>query len=181
MGTSTGGATSAPSANDICATSAPSTDNIHLSISFCLRRLISGITSHVTWSKWLLFTLYGKCDNNRESRGLVTMKWCFSSLKMLSCSRKLRYQWRNSMKFTSYIQMIQGTAISSSCDSKKSYLKNFILPVKQPVSRRCDCQWFHWITGTPSARHTQETHPVRTGIDQRCKQTKNEDTKPGGV
>ena len=32
------------------ATSAPSTDDIHLKISFCLRRSVSGITSHVTRS-----------------------------------------------------------------------------------------------------------------------------------
>ena len=74
--------------------------------------------------------------------------------------------------------MIQGTAISLSWSLKKISLKNFALPAKQPVSRRCDCQWFHWITDTSSARQTQETHPVRTAIDE---QTTNKDAKPSGM
>ena len=59
MGTSRGGAasarstddiraTSAPSTDDIRATSAPCTNDIHLSIPYCLKRLISGITSYVS-------------------------------------------------------------------------------------------------------------------------------------
>ena len=94
-----------------------------------------------------------KFNNNRNSKNLVTMKLCFNTLKMLSYNRKLSYRLRNSKKFVSYIQMIQGTAISLSCDLKKSSVKNVLLPAKQPVSRRYDCQWLHWILDTPSARH----------------------------
>ena len=123
-----------------------------------------------------------KSNSNRESRNLVTMKRYFNLLKMFSCNiAKLRYRWRNSMKFTSYIHMMQGTVISLSCNLKNISLKNFVLPAEQPVFRRCDCQWFHWITDTSSARHTQETHPVRTAIEQRGEQTINKDAKPSGV
>ena len=47
-----GGASIAPSykCNAICASSAPSTDYIHLSNLFCTRHSVSGITSHVTQS-----------------------------------------------------------------------------------------------------------------------------------
>ena len=122
-----------------------------------------------------------KSNSNRESRNLVTLKWYFNLLKMFSCNiAKLRYRWRNSMKFTSYIQMIQVTVISLSCNLK-NILKNFVLPAEQPVSRRCDRQWFHWRTDTSSARHTQETHPVRTAIEQRGEQTINKDAKTSGV
>ena len=164
MGTSKGGATSAPSTNDIRATSAPSTDDIHLSISFCLKRSIRGITSYVTWSK-LLFSLFRvKSNNKRERRNW----WLWNGVLIL---------WRGylatencdideeTMKFTSFIQMIQGAAISLSCDLKKSSLKNFVLPAKQPLTRRCDCQWFHWKAETHSARHTQKIHPLQTAID----------------
>ena len=157
MGTSTGGAASAPSTDDIsaiCATSAPSADDIYLSISYCLRRLISGIMSHVKWSKWLsLFR--EKSNKNRESRNLVIMTRCSNTL--LSCNRKLQYWWRSSMKFTCYIQMIQGTT----------------------VGLRCNSQW--WIIDTSSARHTQETHPVRIAINQRGEQTLNKDAKTSDV
>ena len=123
-----------------------------------------------------------KSNSNRESRNLVTMKRYFNLLKMFSCNiAKLRYRWRNSMKFTSYIHMMQGTVISLSCNLKNISLKNFVLPAEQPVSRRCDCQWFHWITDTSSARHTQETHPVWIAIEQRGEQTINKDAKPSGV
>ena len=103
MGTSRGGTTSAPS-----------TVNIHLSISFCLRISISGIMQHVKWSRALTqndFYLHLRVEfnNNRQNINLVTMKQCFNTLKMLSCSRKLQYWWTNSVKFTSYIQMLQGT------------------------------------------------------------------------
>ena len=57
--------------------------------------------------------------------------------------------------------------------------QNFVLLAKQQVSTRFDCQWFHWITS--SAIHTQETHPVRTAIDQRGEQTLNKDAKPSGI
>ena len=157
MGTSTGGAASAPSTDDIsaiCATSAPSADDIYLSISYCLRRLISGIMSHVKWSNWLsLFR--EKSNKNRESRNLVIMTRCSNTL--LSCNRKLQYWWRNSMKSTCYIQMIQGTT----------------------VGLRCNSQW--WIIDTSSARHTQETHPVRIAINQRGEQTLNKDAKTSDV
>ena len=117
-----------------------------------------------------------KSNSNRESRNLVTLKWYFNLLKMFSCNiAKLRYRWRNSMKFTSYIQMIQGTVISLSCNLK-NILKNFVLPAEQPVSRRCDRQWFHWRTDTSSARHTQETPSANCNwttwwadCKQRCK------------
>ena len=118
-----------------------------------------------------------KFNNNRKNGNLVTMKRCFNTLKMFSYNRKLPYRLRNSMKFTSYIQMVQGTAISLSCDLKKSSLKNVLLPAKQPVSRRYDCQWFHWILDTPSTRHTQETNPVWIVIDPRDEQTINKDAK----
>ena len=118
-----------------------------------------------------------KFNNNRDSRNLVTTKRYIISLKMLSCNRKLRYRRRNSMEFTNYIQMIQGTTKSLSCGLKKISLKYFVLSAKQPVSRGCDCQWFHWITDTPIARHTQETYPVPTAIDQWGEQTINKDVK----
>ena len=113
-----------------------------------------------------------KINNIRENRELGNMKRCFSTFKMLSYNRKLRYWWRNFMKFTYCIQMIQGNAISLCCDLKEKLSeKNFILPARQPVSTRFDCQWFHWIRDAPSVRHTQETHAVRTAIDQRGEQT----------
>ena len=85
------------------ATSAPSTDDIHLSVSFCLRRSISGIASHFMESRALIqndsYSLFRlKHNNNRENRNLVTMKRFFNALKTLSCNRKLRYRWINSMK-----------------------------------------------------------------------------------
>ena len=111
------------------ATSALSTDDIHL-IRFCLRPSISGITPHVTRSEALtqndLFSLFMvKTNSNRENKNLVTMKRCFIKLKMLSCNKKIRYRWRNYMKFTSCIKMIQGTAISLRWDLKKHFLKKF--------------------------------------------------------
>ena len=137
------------------------------------------VTCHVIKMTYSLFRV--KSNSNRESRNLVTLKWYFNLLKMFSCNiAKLRYRWRNSMKFTSYIQMIQGTVISLSCNLK-NILKNFVLPAEQPVSRRCDRQWFHWRTDTSSARHTQETHPVRTAIEQHGEQTINKDAKTSGV
>ena len=163
------------------ATSAPSTNDIHLRISFCLRRLINRITSHVTWSRILtqndFYSLFrAKINNIRENRELGNMKCCFNTFKMLSYYRKLRYRWRNFMKFTYCIQMIQGNAISLCCDLKEKLSeKNFILPARQPVSTRFDCQWFHWIRDAPSVRHTQETHAVRTAIDQRGEQTIKKD------
>ena len=131
------------------ATSAPSMDDIHLSISFCLKRSMSGIASLVTRSGALIqndsYSLFRvKTNNNRENRNLVTMKQYFISLKMLYCNKKLRYQWRNSMKFTSCIQMIQGTAISLNCDLKKHFLKKLCSSSQTTGVPTCDCQWFHW-------------------------------------
>ena len=84
-------------------------------------------------------------------------------------------------KFISYIQMIQGTAVSLSCDLKKITWKNFVLSAKQPVSRRFDCQLLHWIRDTPSARHTQQAQPVRNAIDQTGEKTINKDSKTSGM
>ena len=84
MGTLKGGTTSAPSTNDIRATSAPSTDYIYLSISFCMRHSIMLCDQNDFHS---LFRV--KSNNNRDRRNLVTMKQYFNLLKMLSCNRKL--------------------------------------------------------------------------------------------
>ena len=177
------------------ATSAPSAVYIYLSISFCTRRSISGITSHVTWSKWLLFTLYGEIQQQQgeqefgdyeailqfaEDVFLQHRKTAISMKKLYEIYKWYNDDTRYRHKLPSF-QKIQGTVISLSCNLKKISFKNFVLPAEQPVSRRCHCQWFHWITDTSSARHTQETHPVRTAIDQRGEQTINKDAKPSGV
>ena len=84
------------------ATSALSTDDIHLSVLFCLRRSISGIASHFMESRALIqndsYSLFRLKHNNRENRNLVTTKRFFNTLKTLFCNRKPRYRWINSMK-----------------------------------------------------------------------------------
>ena len=110
-------------------------------------------------------------EKNRKNRNLVTMKRCFNTLKMLSYKRKLWYRLRNSMKFRDHIKMIQGTAISLSCDLKKNPLKKCYSSSQITEARSYDCQWLPWILDTPSARHTQETNSVRTVIDQQGEQT----------
>ena len=182
------------------ATSAPSTNDIHLRISFCLRRLINGITSHVTWSRILtqndFYSLFrAKINNIRENRELGNMKCCFNTFKMLSYYRKLRYRWRNFMKFTYCIQMIQGNAISLCCDLKEKLsekkfhsssqttgIHTLWLPVISLNKRRTQCKTHSRDTPsvrhtqeTRSARHTQETHTVQTAIDQRGEQTIKKD------
>ena len=118
-----------------------------------------------------------KFNNNMKNRNLETKKRCFNTLKMLSYNRKLWYRLRNSMKFTTHIQMIQGTAISLSCDLKKNPLKKCYSSSLITEARRYDCQWFPCILDTPSARHTQETNSVGTVMDQQGEQTKNKDAK----
>ena len=118
-----------------------------------------------------------KFNNNMKNRNLETKKRCFNTLKMLSYNRKLWYRLRNSMKFTTHIQMIQGTAISLSCDLKKNPLKKCYSSSQITEARRYDCQWLPWILDTPSTRHTQETNSVRTVMDQQGEQTIKKDAK----
>ena len=65
-----------------------------------------------------------KTNNNREKRNWVIIKWCCNTLKMLSCNRKLWYQWILNVA-PIWHKINKGNAISLSCDLKKHYLKKF--------------------------------------------------------
>ena len=110
-------------------TKAPFTNDIHLGISLCLRRFIGGTTPHVTRSRALTqsdsYSLFSvKTNNNREKRNWVIIKWCCNTLKMLSCNRKLWYQWNLNVTPIWY-KINKGNAISLSCDLKKHYLEKY--------------------------------------------------------